>query len=236
MKKFTIVVSSALCASLMAMSAAAASESCVNYGKNCGVLNSSNSVCQNGINDIANGNVQKILQNIFGFCSNIDIPQCPVQPESPDLPDAPVIPETPESPSVPDNDGDTGVSDSVSAYEQRVAELVNAERAKQGLNSLILNTELSNVARVKSQDMLENSYFSHTSPTYGSPFDMLKAFGISYSTAGENIAKGYSTPEAVVEGWMNSEGHRANILNGSFTKIGVGYVSNGNYWTQMFIG
>ena len=78
-------------------------------------------------------------------------------------------------------------------------------------------------------------YFSHTSPTYGSPFDMMKNFGISYRSAGENIAKGYATPEAVVKGWMNSPGHRANILNKSFTHIGVGYVENGSYWTQMFI-
>ena len=65
---------------------------------------------------------------------------------------------------------------------------------------------------------------------------MIKNFGISYKTAGENIAKGYKTPQAVVDGWMNSSGHRANILNASYTQIGVGYVANGNYWTQMFIG
>ena len=84
--------------------------------------------------------------------------------------------------------------------------------------------------------MKDNQYFSHTSPTYGSPFDMMKRFGIAYRTAGENIAMGYQTPEAVVDGWMNSDGHRANILNASFTQIGVGYVADGHYWTQMFIG
>ena len=92
------------------------------------------------------------------------------------------------------------------------------------------------MARTKSQDMRDKGYFSHTSPTYGSPFDMMKQFGISYRTAGENIAMGYSTPQAVVTGWMNSPGHRANILNGAFTEIGVGYVQSGGYWTQMFIG
>ena len=126
--------------------------------------------------------------------------------------------------------------DSVSDYEKKVVELVNAERAKYGLSALKLNTELSAVARAKSQDMKDKQYFSHTSPTYGSPFDMMKSFGISYKTAGENIAMGYRTPEAVVEGWMNSEGHRANILNASFKEIGVGHVVSGNYWTQMFIG
>ena len=84
--------------------------------------------------------------------------------------------------------------------------------------------------------MLDNRYFSHTSPTYGSPFQMIKAFGLSYRTAGENIAKGYASPQAVVNGWMNSSGHRANILNVSYTQIGIGYVAQGNYWTQMFVG
>lgn len=125
---------------------------------------------------------------------------------------------------------------SVLAYEQEVVRLVNAERAKQGLKPLTHNWELSRVARYKSQDMCDRRYFSHTSPTYGSPFTMIKNFGISYRTAGENIAMGYKTPAAVVQGWMNSSGHRANILSASFTQIGVGYVANGNYWTQMFIG
>ena len=75
-----------------------------------------------------------------------------------------------------------------------------------------------------------------TSPTYGSPFDMMKTFGISYKSAGENIAMGQTTPEQVVQAWMNSPGHRENIMNSSFTHIGVGYVASGNYWTQMFIG
>ena len=127
---------------------------------------------------------------------------------------------------------DTSITD----YEYEVIRLVNEIRVKYGLKTLSDNWELSRVARYKSQDMHDKNYFSHTSPTYGSPFQMMKSFGISYRAAGENIAKGYRTPAAVVDGWMNSEGHRANILNSSFTQIGVGYVSNGNYWTQMFIG
>ena len=128
------------------------------------------------------------------------------------------------------------VSDTVSAYEAEVIRLVNEIRRENGLNPLTANWELSRVARYKSQDMKDKGYFSHTSPTYGSPFQMIKAFGISYRTAGENIAMGYKTPQAVVDGWMNSSGHRANILNASYTQIGVGYVAQGNYWTQMFIG
>jgi len=125
---------------------------------------------------------------------------------------------------------------SVLSYEKEVVRLVNEIRVKNGLRSLEYDWQLSRVARIKSQDMKDNRYFSHTSPTYGSPFQMMKSFGITYRSAGENIAKGYKTPQAVVDGWMNSPGHRANILNSSFTHIGVGYVESGSYWTQMFIG
>ncbi|MFJ8415056.1 CAP domain-containing protein [Bacillus paramycoides] len=124
---------------------------------------------------------------------------------------------------------------SLSEFEQRVVELTNAERTKQGLPALKIDTELSKVARIKSEDMQKNNYFDHNSPTYGSPFDMMKKFGISYKSAGENIAQGQRTPEEVVQAWMNSAGHRANILNSGFTHIGVGYVESGNYWTQQFI-
>ena len=135
--------------------------------------------------------------------------------------------------TVPSN---SGTEHTVSEYEQRVVELVNDIRVKNGLSALKLNNKLSEVARMKSQDMKDKRYFSHNSPTYGSPFDMMKQFGISYRTAGENIAMGQQTPEIVVNAWMNSEGHRANILNASFKEIGMGYVADGNYWTQMFIG
>ena len=125
--------------------------------------------------------------------------------------------------------------DSAAAFEQEVIRLVNEIRSENGLRELTYNWELARVARYKSQDMRDNRYFSHTSPVYGSPFQMMKSFGISYRSAGENIARGQRTPEAVVNAWMNSSGHRANILSSSFTEIGVGYVADGNYWTQMFI-
>ncbi|NLP49893.1 CAP domain-containing protein [Bacillus sp. RO1] len=124
----------------------------------------------------------------------------------------------------------------VSEFEKKVVELTNAEREKQGLAPLELDEELSKVAKEKSKDMQQNNYFSHNSPTYGSPFDMMKQFGVEYRTAGENIAQGQQSPEEVVNAWMNSEGHRANIMNENFTHIGVGHVEEGNYWTQMFIG
>lgn len=128
------------------------------------------------------------------------------------------------------------VSDTVLNYESEVIRLVNEIRAENGLKTLSANWELSRVARYKSEDMVRSHYFSHTSPTYGTPFQMIKAFGLSYRSAGENIAYGQRTPAAVVEAWMNSSGHRANILNASYTQIGVGYCASGHYWTQMFIG
>ena len=128
------------------------------------------------------------------------------------------------------------VSQAVRAYEQEVVRLVNAQRAQNGLKPLAENWELSRVARYKSADMAGKRYFSHESPTYGSPYQMMRSFGISFRSAGENIAYGQRTPAAVVGAWMNSSGHRANILSSSYTQIGVGYHEAGNYWTQMFIG
>jgi uncharacterized YkwD family protein/spore coat assembly protein SafA len=126
----------------------------------------------------------------------------------------------------------------IRAVEEQVVKLVNAERAKRGLKPLAANWQLSRVARIKSQDMRDRGYFSHISPTYGSPFDMMQAFGISYHAAGENIAAGQTTPAAVMQSWMNSAGHRQNILNPQYTQIGVGCAVGGSYryyWTQMFI-
>ena len=128
------------------------------------------------------------------------------------------------------------LSASVTSFESEVVRLVNEIRAENGLSRLTANWELSRVARFKSQDMADKGYFSHTSPTYGTPFEMIRAFGLSYKTAGENIAYGQRTPQAVVNAWMNSSGHRANILNASYTQIGVGYSADGHYWTQLFIG
>lgn len=125
------------------------------------------------------------------------------------------------------------------SYQKEVLDLVNVERTSRGLKPLKLDSNLSNVATTKSQDMINKNYFSHTSPTYGSPFDMMKKFGISYRTAGENIAMGQRNPKEVVTAWMNSEGHRKNILNANFTDLGVGVAKDAKgtiYWTQMFIG
>lgn len=124
--------------------------------------------------------------------------------------------------------------DAIKRTEHLVIQLTNQERAKYGLPALKPDWELSRVARYKSTDMKNKNYFSHQSPTYGSPFTMMQNFGITYTRAAENIARGQQTPQQVVKAWMNSPGNRKNIL-GDFSHIGVGYVSNGKYWTQMFI-
>ncbi|SDB92026.1 spore coat assembly protein SafA/uncharacterized protein, YkwD family [Pelagirhabdus alkalitolerans] len=124
--------------------------------------------------------------------------------------------------------------DDVKQVENLVADLTNERRIENGLPALELDWQLSRVARHKSKDMADYNYFSHESPNYGSPFNMMDQFGISYNQAAENIARGQTSPEMVVNDWMNSPGHRDNIL-GDFTHIGVGYVEDGNYWTQMFI-
>ena len=118
---------------------------------------------------------------------------------------------------------------------QQVIDLTNAERRKNGLPALTADAKLNSVAQTKSTDMQKNNYFSHTSPTYGSPFDMMRDQGVSYKSAGENIAQGQRTPQEVVQAWMNSEGHRRNILNSNYNHIGVGLDQNGYHWTQMFI-
>lgn len=123
-----------------------------------------------------------------------------------------------------------GVSDTAAA----VLELTNNYRAQNGRKALSLDAELCRVARAKADDMAQRGYFSHTSPTYGSPSDMLKSFGVSYRYMGENIAKGYTDARGVVNGWINSAGHRENILNRSFGKMGLGYNAAAKTWVQIF--
>lgn len=163
-------------------------------------------------------------------------PEQPQQPEKPTKPEEkPQQPQQPQNPTKPEEQNNSS-NTSISSVEREVARLVNLERQKAGLAPLTLSEELSRVARIKSQDMADKNYFSHTSPTYGDPFQMMRSFGIKFGYAGENIAKGYRGAESVMNGWMNSSGHRANILNANFKKIGVGYVEarGTTYWTQLF--
>ncbi|KHD38373.1 transporter [Clostridium acetobutylicum] len=126
----------------------------------------------------------------------------------------------------------------LAAEESQVIKLVNSQRAKYGLAPLKANTQLINIARVKSRDMMMKNYFSHTSPTFGSTFSLLTRYGLSYAAAGENIAYGYNNAASVMNGWMNSPGHRANILGRQYREIGVGAARSRSgkiYWTQVFI-
>lgn len=124
------------------------------------------------------------------------------------------------------------------AEEIELLTLINQERVKNGLTELKFDAELQKVAKVKAQDLVDNNYFSHNSPIYGSPFDMMKSFGITYKAAGENIA-GNPSLQGAVTAWMNSEGHRANILSNAYNYTGIGIANSQKYgkiMVQMFIG
>lgn len=165
----------------------------------------------------------KTMQSILWAYGNLFIP-----PKIPQAPQVPKPPSAPEKPTVPQ----------LSEDEKTMLHLVNAARSKNGLKPLIVDLQLSRVARIKSKDMAENNYFSHTSPTYGSPFEMMEKFGISYTSAGENIACNRNV-EAAHQALMDSPGHRENILNQKFTHIGIGIVDGGmcgKMFTQMFVG
>lgn len=153
----------------------------------------------------------------------------------------PIYPKTSSSGgnSTGSNLSSSGTStNSLTSDEQEVFNLINQQRTSNGLAALKIDNEVQNVARIKAKDMVQNNYFSHTSPTYGSPFDMLNSFKVSYKTAGENIA-GNSNNQAAVTAWMNSSGHKANILNNAFNYTGIGVVNGSKYgkiYVQMFIG
>jgi uncharacterized YkwD family protein len=122
----------------------------------------------------------------------------------------------------------------LTAEENEAVNLVNAARKANGLPPLQVNMELVRLARIKAKDMAVNSYFNHISPTLGSPFDMLRAAGINYKWAGENIARA-STVKAAHDAYMDSPGHRANILNSAYTEIGIGvYRSGKTMWQSQF--
>lgn len=149
-----------------------------------------------------------------------------------------VKPIYPNSSSSGSQSSNTTTNTTLTSDEQEVFDLINKQRTNNGLQALKIDSETQRVARIKAQDMVDNNYFSHNSPTYGSPFDMLKSFKITYRSAGENIA-GNSSNSAAVNAWMNSAGHKANILNSSYNYTGIGVVSSPKYgkiYVQMFIG
>lgn len=168
-------------------------------------------------------------------------PEQPAQPEPEAEPEPAPEPEPepqpepePEPEPTPEPEPEPGLT----PEEQLMVDLVNQERVQRGLNPLQVDMRLVELARLKSQDMIDLNYFSHTSPTYGSPFDMMRQAGVEYRTAGENLA-GASTVERAHNALMQSDGHRRNILNPAFTHIGVGIIKGGSYgmmFTQMFMG
>lgn len=153
----------------------------------------------------------------------------------------PIYPNTGTGTGSNNNDSNNNNSNnttSLTSDEWEVFNLINQQRSQNGLSPLKIDYEVQRVARIKAQDMVNNNYFSHTSPTYGSPFNMLNNFKVSYRTAGENIA-GNSSNSAAVTAWMNSSGHKANILNSSFNYTGIGVINGSKYgkiYVQMFIG
>lgn len=163
--------------------------------------------------------------------------ETPEKPETPDEGTAGgTAGSTPVEEETPAEDTGSESADTVAAYEQEVFDLVNQIREENGLEPFMYNETLAETARAHSQDMIDRNFFDHTNPDGKSPFDRMRDNGLSYSMAAENIAVGYPSPEAVVEGWMNSEGHRANILGGC-EELGVGLAlggSYGYYWTQCF--
>ena len=181
------------------------------------------------LNTALSGNLQNLLQQYLSKYFEQNAPEKPEESEKP------------ESPEKPDHSGNQNQKPQQNAGTKasQVVNLVNQQRQKAGLSGLKSDSELTRLAQLKAEDMAAKGYFSHTSPTYGSAFDMLKKAGYSYRTAGENIAMGQETAESVMNGWMNSSGHRANILGSGYTKIGVGYAVNAKgtpYWVQIFAG
>ena len=157
--------------------------------------------------------------------------------ETPD--NTPQLPEGSRPEETPDNGTEQNPEDNNNGTSQgdfasQVVALVNAERTKQGLSALTIDTKVQQAALVRAKESTQS--FSHTRPNGSSFSTALTEAGVSYRTAGENIAYGQRTPQQVMNAWMNSSGHRANILNKDFTTIGVGYtVINGTaYWAQLF--
>ena len=184
-----------------------------------------------------NCSLNDLLKNIGGYCPDGNCSTPVPSTEKTDEITPPSVPQTQTNPQQPvSTEIQPQSSEFRTAYENEVISLVNAEREKAGLKALDADIGATNVAHIRAKEIVQS--FSHTRPDGRTCFTAASDLGVSYRTAGENIAYGYATPEQVVNGWMNSEGHRKNILSPSFTKIGIGcYESNGVlYWSQFFIG
>ena len=160
----------------------------------------------------------------------------PDEPNEPDVPSTPDVPTTPDVPATPDEPSNPGSGTTQSDFASEVLRLVNVERTKAGLSPVSEGSSaLVSAANKRAEEVAK--VFSHTRPDGSSCFTVLGEYGVSYRSAGENIASGQTTPAEVVNAWMNSEGHRANILGANFTSLGVGVYKNGSSytWVQLFI-
>lgn len=230
MKKFTLLTTAALLTAACLGSAPLTTEAATLKGTHI-IISSQNR------NEFGNCNLGSLLEQILQ-CLPSQRPCPPVQNPETELPDIelpnPPAPETPELPNTPEvevPENNTNLS-----YVEQIVALVNAERAKEGLSPLTVNTQVQSAAQIRAVEC--ELSFSHTRPNGSNFASALKEQNVSYRRAGENIAWGQRSPEEVVNAWMNSAGHRANIMNPSFTQIGVGYYQNAkgvNYWSQLFI-
>lgn len=204
-------------------------------------VHSNTPICEMG-----EGVIQPDLDCLFGTCPDIPnievkpelpefdtpiLPDIEVQPDIPVVPDTPVIPDVPVIPEKPEQTPDTEIPQSSLAMQ--VLSIVNSERAKYGLDALTYDSTLSRAADIRAVEI--KTLFSHTRPDGRSCFTALDEVGYSYRKAGENIAYGQRSAEEVMNAWMNSDGHRANIL-GDYDYIGIGVYEKGGviYWSQFF--
>jgi uncharacterized YkwD family protein len=188
------------------------------------------------ISEVSDWYALKLPNNNIGFVSKQECKPIVVEDNKPSIPPqssvaAPQGSTTAKTPAAKTN------TSTLTAAEQQMLKLLNDARAQNNLSPLKVDMNLTNVARIKAQDMIDNKYFSHNSPKYGNPFDMMKSFGVKYIQAGENIAGNQSVQNAE-NALMNSPGHRKNILSPDFTHIGIGIQKGGPYgnmFSQMFI-
>lgn len=250
MKRLTLLAATAITVFGMGNSVLPVQAASENF---CGILPNGNRVI---ISYNSNCNIQNILDRLESCFPGISLPDCELPNENTPENNAPEAdapetetpdtekPETniPEhnkpdnSPNTPGNDStEENVPDNEHAFIRQVVTLVNEERAKEGLSPLSIDTKVQAAAQVRAKEC--EQLFSHTRPDGTSFSTVLKEQNVSYRSAGENIAWGQRSPEEVMKAWMNSSGHRANIMNPNFTTIGIGYYENANgtdYWCQLF--
>lgn len=179
-----------------------------------------------------------VLKTVIPVEEPRPVPQPNTAPAPPQGPAPQPSPQPVPQPATQPDPQPASPEQGLNADEQRMLSLVNAARTGAGLKPLKSDPGLVRLARMKARDMIDNNYFAHTSPTYGSPFDMIRKAGITYRYAGENLA-GAPAVDSAHTNLMNSSGHRANIMNTNFSRAGIGVVSGGPYgkmFVQIFTG